>query len=245
MYKAGEASQREFTTAFQKRAMGTEALNKILFHAIWIQAQIAISVAEMRNSTQNVIDNDPSIPLESLPVSLLDIDTARRHVNWVRRALHVRQAAYDERHDPRLESTKHMRTAVTTLFPYAWRPTPHSTAPGAGLAPTQTQNKQHAPETQPIIPMQAKPSDSPKTMSVSLANLAAGGGREQEEFESLEHDADEMEGDTEASPATDGSFSSPLTPNDSSNLPSNRPRSYDNPVSTAHCPHCRIFQVIF
>ena len=32
-----------------------------------------------------------------------------------------------------------------------------------------------------------------------------------EEFESLEHDADEMEGDTEASPATDGSFSSPLT----------------------------------
>ena len=198
MAKAGEASQKEFTTAFQKRAMGTEVLHNISFHATQIQAQIAISATEMRKSTQNVIDNDPSISLESLPVSRLNIDTARRHTNWVNRALDImRQAAYDERHDPRMKVTKHMRTDVATLIP--WRPRygfHGDTAPNS----TQAQTDQHALEAQPTAPMQAEPSEPSKMMSVSLANLGAGGGMDQEEFELLEHNEDEMNGDLHDNP---------------------------------------------
>ena len=57
MAEAGEASQKEFTTAFQKRAMGTELLQNLSFHATQIQAEIAISAEEMRDSTQKVLDN--------------------------------------------------------------------------------------------------------------------------------------------------------------------------------------------
>ena len=92
----------------------------------------------------------------------------------------MRQAAYDERHDPRMKATKHRRTAVARLT--AW--VPRYKPPSGSMNSTQVITDPRAQETQPTTSMQVEQSSEPsKTMSVSLANLGAGGGRECEQAE--------------------------------------------------------------
>ena len=122
----------------------------------------------------------------------------------------------------RMKATKHMRTAVVRLVP--WRPRyrpPGNTAPNSTLTNTDPR----APETQPTAPVQVEPSEPSKTMSFSLATLAAraGGGMDQEEFQLLKHNAEEMNGDPNGSPTRVSSTATNADTTDSPSLSEHNP----------------------